>query len=394
MKKIMVILLVFILSQPVFAQNASEWAFSSIYSAESAGIITDVNDFDDYTRPVSREEICTLAVKTYEAVIGEPCQVSAADNPFTDTDSLYAVAAEELGIIGGRKPFLFEGGESITRQESAKLFVCLAELLGLKPSGDAQKFSDIHSVASWAKDYVEKASAYGYLTSDYKGEFLPEHELTVEQAIAVLMRMYRNALPNAELEYSGSGFTAEQSIEKKLLKTGLFEYNGFYKKNDPSLVFTEGEIKTKEQADSQMKKITVKIWELKDGQKVSGEMELTVHKNIADKTVAVFEDIYNGSEKFPIDKYGTYGYSFRSTAGGNRLSEHATGTAIDVNPDQNYCIYSNGSVVGSLYEPGKNPYSIKKFGDCWTAFVSHGFTWGGDAWESPQDYMHFSYLGK
>ena len=171
-------------------------------------------------------------------------------------------------------------------------------------------------------------------------------------------------------------------------------YDGDYKRNDPAEVFTDGPITTKEEADAQMTEITVDIWELEDGEKVPGKLTLTVHKNIAEVTKAVFADIFNGPEKFPIDRYSTYCYSFRTTATSSRLSEHATGTAIDINPDQNYCVYPDGTTVGSLYAPGENPYSITKFGDCWTAFVSHGFTWGGDAWSSPQDYMHFSYLGK
>ncbi|MGN1098405.1 MAG: M15 family metallopeptidase, partial [Clostridia bacterium] len=335
--------------------------------------------------------ICVLAIRTYENITGEPYPISTDESPFTDTDSPSVVAAAQLGLISGREPFIFDGQAGITRQESAKLFVELARKLDLEPDGDEQNFYDIWSVAPWAVDYVKLSSAYGYLTADYKGDFLPENQLTVEQAVAVFVRIYLDALPETKTNVKGSGLKLKPTLSSR---TGTYEYDGSYKKNDPDSVFTEGEITTKEQADSQMCEITVDIWELKNGEKVSGTMTLTIHKNIAEIVKDVFDDIYNGSEKFPIDKAGTYGYYFRTTAGTNRLSEHATGTAIDINPDQNYCVYSDGSTVGSLYAPGENPYSIQKFGDCWNAFVTHGFTWGGDAWDSPKDYMHFSYLGK
>ena len=82
------------------------------------------------------------------------------------------------------------------------------------------------------------------------------------------------------------------------------------------------------------------------------------------------------------------GYNFR---GGT--TEHNGGTAIDINSNENYCIYSNGTVVGSHWLPYEDPYSITPYGSVVRAFEKYGFTWGGDAWNSTKDYMHFSYLG-
>jgi hypothetical protein len=76
-----------------------------------------------------------------------------------------------------------------------------------------------------------------------------------------------------------------------------------------------------------------------------------------------------------------------------RLSEHNYGTAIDINSNENYCLYTNGTTVGSFWKPYENQYSITPYGDVITAFERRGFTWGGDAWNNPKDYMHFSYFG-
>src|SRR5699024_1257188 len=70
-------------------------------------------------------------------------------------------------------------------------------------------------------------------------------------------------------------------------------------------------------------------------------------------------------------------------------SAHTYGHAFDVNPDYNYCMYADGTVVGNLYSPGVNPYSLTD--SIVNIWKQHGFYWGGD-WNSLKDYMHFSYF--
>lgn len=143
----------------------------------------------------------------------------------------------------------------------------------------------------------------------------------------------------------------------------------------------------KEEADALQVDVTVPVWLMRGGTKVAGEMELTVHREIAEKIKLVFEEIFNGEEKFPIKGMGAY--AWRGDGG-----EHNGGTAIDINATENYCLYSSGTVVGDYWKPYEAPYSITPYGDVIYAFEKHGFTWGGDAWRGTKDYMHFSYLGR
>ncbi len=144
--------------------------------------------------------------------------------------------------------------------------------------------------------------------------------------------------------------------------------------------------KSKDEALPLMTTVTVPVWRLSGEKKVSSTAEITVHRDIASKVELVFLEIYNGKEQFPIKDVG--GFSWR---GGS--SEHNGGTAIDINYNENYCIYSSGRVVGDYWKPYEDPYSITPYGDVVNAFEKYGFTWGGDAWSSTKDYMHFSYLG-
>ena len=161
-----------------------------------------------------------------------------------------------------------------------------------------------------------------------------------------------------------------------------------YRKNQ--LLFGDRDrdfFESRAEADANMTTVTVPVWRLEGGSKVSGTAGVTVHQALADDVLAIFTEIYNDPEQFPIHDLG--GYSWRGVG----VSEHSSGTAIDINSDQN-CQMKGGTVVaGSYWKPGEDPYSIPADGSVVRIFRAHGWTWGGAAWESSVDYMHFSYLG-
>ena len=145
-----------------------------------------------------------------------------------------------------------------------------------------------------------------------------------------------------------------------------------------------------EEAEKHMTSVTVAVWDFgKDGvTKVTKYKTFKVHKNIAPTVKQIFEEIYNGQEKFPIKAVG--GYSWRGSASS---SEHNQGLAIDINPDENYMI-DNGTILsGKLYEPGVNPYSIPTNGEVAKIFKKYGFSQGLWPFKNRYDYMHFSYFG-
>ncbi|MCH5184952.1 MAG: M15 family metallopeptidase [Oscillospiraceae bacterium] len=146
---------------------------------------------------------------------------------------------------------------------------------------------------------------------------------------------------------------------------------------------------SKKEADANIVSVTVPVWKLEDGRKVRSTEDILVNRALAQEVYDIFYEIYMGSERFPIKSVSAY--SWRSTATGTR-SQHSYGTAIDINANENYCIYNSGRKIGSFWKPGENPYSIPKDGDVVRAFKSRGWTWGAE-WNSLKDYMHFSYLG-
>jgi len=133
--------------------------------------------------------------------------------------------------------------------------------------------------------------------------------------------------------------------------------------------------------------VTVKVWKISGGKKVTGKLKVKVKQSLADDVKKIFKEIYNGKEKFPI--YAIEGYAARS----NPRSEHWKGTAIDINPTQNAMIWNGKVVAGSFWDPKKSIYSIKADGDVVKAFKKYGWYWGGKGWGSKKDYMHFSRHG-
>lgn len=142
------------------------------------------------------------------------------------------------------------------------------------------------------------------------------------------------------------------------------------------------------------------------------EGELICNTLIAQDLVEIFYELYRAEYQLEkvrlIDEYladddasmednNTSCFNYRVVEGTDKLSKHAYGLAIDINPLYNpYVRYnSDGSVTidpaGSEPYADRSaafPYKIDENDLCLRLFKEHGFTWGGD-WNSMKDYQHF-----
>jgi hypothetical protein len=156
--------------------------------------------------------------------------------------------------------------------------------------------------------------------------------------------------------------------------------------------------------------VTLRYWGF-DRQAHRGR--LVVHRDVAEKVVAIFRRLYQAS--FPIrqmrlvDYYGaddrtsmehdnTSAFNCRWRAGQPGVwSQHAYGRAVDVNPVENPYVWSGGV----------SPWNGAPFVDrshrrrglifhgvaVWRVFRDRSWEWGGD-WTSVKDYQHFSRNGR
>jgi peptidoglycan L-alanyl-D-glutamate endopeptidase CwlK len=139
-----------------------------------------------------------------------------------------------------------------------------------------------------------------------------------------------------------------------------------------------------------------------DGEVHQGQ--LLVHQSVRQEIEEIFALIRG--ERFPIARvipivhYGwsdnasmaannTSAFNYRQVAGTRRLSRHATGHAVDINPIQNPVIYQDGRISpkGALYQPGIAG-TLSEDSSVVRAFIDRGWCWGRH-FKSMMDHHHF-----
>jgi hypothetical protein len=139
---------------------------------------------------------------------------------------------------------------------------------------------------------------------------------------------------------------------------------------------------------------------------------LVVHRDVAREVVGAFRELYRA--RFPVrrmwlvDAYGgsdfrsieadnTSAFNCRYVDGTTRWSNHAYGTAIDVNPIENPYVSggrtSHRASMPYLDRAHRRPGMAYEGGALVRAFDQIGWGWGG-RWTSVKDYQHFSASGR
>jgi len=149
-----------------------------------------------------------------------------------------------------------------------------------------------------------------------------------------------------------------------------------------------------------------------NGQVATGE--LVVHEDWVQEMVSVFDALF--AAQFPIQRMelvdnfagdddlsmaanNTSAFNCREVAGRPGVwSNHAFGTAVDINPIQNPYASLSGDEVFPPEGAAFIDRSIQAQGGIYSgdavteAFAAIGWGWGGD-WTSVKDYQHFSASG-
>ncbi len=151
-----------------------------------------------------------------------------------------------------------------------------------------------------------------------------------------------------------------------------------------------------------------------NGETRNGEM--ICNTAIADDVMEIFHELYVSGYQIEsirlVDEFGgddtasmlannTSCFNYRVVDNTSRLSNHAYGLAIDINPFYNpYITYGKDGTVRISPEGSEAyadrtssfPYKIDENDLAYKLFKAHGFKWGGD-WNSVKDYQHFEKKG-
>lgn len=142
--------------------------------------------------------------------------------------------------------------------------------------------------------------------------------------------------------------------------------------------------------------------------------EMIVARDVADEMLDIFAEIYaagypiqsmrlvhefGGNDRLSMSANNTSAFNCRVVGGTNRMSQHAFGRAVDINPVHNPFVTRTltspraGVDYDNASERGADVPGVIREGDAVVrAFKARGWGWGGN-WSSLKDYHHFSQSG-
>lgn len=213
MKKILSIILtalmLFSTSIFVFAQEESssasvrlenDWAWEYVKKAQNVGI-TEKDRTYQYLRSITREEFCEL-IYNYCNIVNKGEISENIENKFNDTDNTHIVLLNRLGIIEGKSETTFAPNDLLTREEAATIIFRLINVL--HPDWAAHElwfeFSDNGEISDWAMESIQRICNMGIMNGMGDGKFAPKNNLTTEQALVMLVRVYNSFVKSNQNE--------------------------------------------------------------------------------------------------------------------------------------------------------------------------------------------------
>lgn len=437
-----------------FAYEPSFWAVDAVNSAVRLSIVSAEYSEKPYQSAISRGDFINVAVNLYATITAENVSTHA-NNPFSDTGDPFPNMAYYAGLVSGDGEGHFFPTGTLTRQEMCKIMTSLLDSAGVLgpyfPSENVfEGVGDADDIASWARNHVAFMLDNNLMAGDEDGSFRPGDPVTREEAAIIAYRCfirYGRDL-NGQIKTSlrqtrdASGRTIQTLVKTITLDGGATvalrnadnpnmpdvtsaaasyegtapsgtplqkpDENGLYRLKTYSETIASGEAAEKEErifgggpkyasaeeANAHMTDVTVEVWKLDgDGKPYSSTLSFKINAALREDVVAIFKEIYNSPVKAPLKDVTAYGW--RNAMSSGTYSDHNYGTAIDLNYNENYCVYASGTVVGSFYDPENSIYSFPQDGIVVQTFAKYGWLWGGNAWvNGTSDHMHFTYLGK
>lgn len=182
--------------------EASKWAAGELKKADEYGLIPQILQGADMTKPITREEFAELAIKLYEKTTGTAV-MPVSPNPFKDTTNPEILKAFKVGVTTGTSATTFAPKELTNREQVATMLSRAVRVMA--PGADfgtagAPSFKDQKDISSWALEHVKYMSKLGIIKGT-DGKFMPKATTTAqtaagyatttrEQAIAMSVRSF------------------------------------------------------------------------------------------------------------------------------------------------------------------------------------------------------------
>ena len=163
----------------------SSWAIEPVRSAIEEGLLPESLQ-SEFASAMRRDELASLVVALYERLHGE----ITGRTIFEDADDVNVQKAAYIGVMSGIGRDRFAPHRTVPREQAAVIFARLAEVLDNPLPSATATFADNDRISSWALESVGRVQATGIMRAVSSNNFRPQAELTREQGIVALMRVF------------------------------------------------------------------------------------------------------------------------------------------------------------------------------------------------------------
>lgn len=174
----------------------SDWFHNSYLEMVRLSLVPNHFGALDLTKPITRLEMCQLAVQTMEAITGNHIE-NPKDGYFTDTREESVLKARDLGIVNGYPDGTFRPDHYLTRQEFFQIVLNFCRAAAFYPSpvgGSIDAFPDHASVDDWATEAALVCVKYGYVNGSQENgvnKLKPRADISRQEAMTMLLRCFK-----------------------------------------------------------------------------------------------------------------------------------------------------------------------------------------------------------
>lgn len=174
--------------------NMSDWAQADVNLALNDDLLDDAVLGSDYTKNITRQQFCSIAVRLAETLTGKSI-TPASTGTFSDTKDTYVLKAYAAGITTGTGGTTFSPNETLTRQQMATFIYRTLRYVEKNSNykytdytSKLSSYSDSAQVQSWATEAMAFMNALELIKGTTDTTLSPNGICTIEQAIAVAGR--------------------------------------------------------------------------------------------------------------------------------------------------------------------------------------------------------------
>jgi alpha-tubulin suppressor-like RCC1 family protein len=228
------------------------WAYEEVEKAIGAQLIPEDMQ-NNYTKPITREEFCILAIRMIEVRSGMGIDEYLAEvgveiapiGTFRDCDTKEVRAAKVLGITDGVGGGEFAPSDLLNREQAAKFLTTTALACGRDVKLGSPNYSDLDEIANWAKPYTGYVYDIGVMKGVGSNKFNPKGSYQRQQAFMTMYRIWKaideaypgNVEVSADTSTSEDGPLGIEYIEdylsfKPYEEDYMSVYTGTYTTND------------------------------------------------------------------------------------------------------------------------------------------------------------------